>query len=74
MSRPGGAGANQWTCYSGHKRFYCLIYQTVTTPDGLMFYLYGPEVGCRHDMTLYRQRNLDSDLQGGFAPLVGVGV
>jgi len=67
MSRPGGVGANQRTCYSGHKRFHCLIYQTVTTPDGLMFYLYGPEVGRRHDMTLYRQSNLDSALQEGLS-------
>lgn len=48
MSRPGGSGA---PCYSGHKRFICLIYQSVTIPDGLMYHLYGPEVGRRHDMT-----------------------
>ena len=62
-SRPGGAAINQRVCYSGHKRFHCLIYQTVTTPDGLMFYLYGPEVGRRHDMTLYRESGLDVSLQ-----------
>lgn len=63
MSRPGGRGSLQRACYSGHKRFHCLIYQTVTTPDGLMFHLYGPEVGRRHDMTLYRQSGMDQQLQ-----------
>ena len=62
-SRPGGAAIIQRACYSGHKRFHCLIYQTITTPDGLMFYLYGPEVGRRHDMTLYKESNLEADLQ-----------
>lgn len=65
MSRPGGIGANQRTCYSGHKRFHCLIYQTVTTPDGLMFNLYGPEVGRRHDMTLFRESGLNDVLRDG---------
>ena len=40
-----------------------MIYQTITTPDGLMFYSCGPEVGRRYDMTLYREINLGSDLQ-----------
>lgn len=55
MSRPGGHGSMQRSCYSGHKRFHCLIYQTITTPDGLMFALFGPELGRRHDLTLYRE-------------------
>lgn len=38
--------------YSGHKRFYCLIYLTMTTPDGLNFGFYGPEVRISHDKTL----------------------
>ena len=63
MSRPGGAGTLQRACYSGHKRLHCLLYQSLTTPDGLMFHLYGPEVGRRHDMTLYRQSGIDQQLQ-----------
>lgn len=39
----------------GHERFHFLISQTVTTPDGLNFNLYGPEVGRLHDVTLLRQ-------------------
>lgn len=63
MARPGGHGALQRASYSGHKRMHCLIYQTVTTPDGLMFYMYGPEVGRRHDMTLYRESRLGEVLE-----------
>ena len=54
MCRPGGTGAFQRSVYSGHKRFHCLICQSITTPDGLMMHLFGPEVGRRHDLTLYR--------------------
>lgn len=63
MQRPGGPACNQRACYSGHKHFHCLIYQTVTTPDGLIFYLYGPEIRRRHDISLYRQSELDGSLE-----------
>lgn len=63
MARPGGHGTLQRSTYSGHKRIHCLIYQTMTTPDGLMFYMYGPEVGRRHDMTLYRESRLGEVLE-----------
>ena len=53
----------QPSCYSGLKRMHCLIYQTVTTTDGL-FSLYGPEVGRRHDLTLLRESGLEERLQG----------
>lgn len=62
MCRPGGRSVLQRSTYSGHKRIHCLIYQTITTPDGLMFYMYGPEVGRRHDMTLYRQSGIGDEL------------
>ena len=45
MMRPGGHGSGQRRCNSCHKRMHCLIYQTLTTPNGLIFSLYGPEVG-----------------------------
>ena len=63
MRRPGGSSMNQRSCYAGHERFHCLLYQTITTPDGLMFDLYGPEVGRRHDMTLLRESGLDQQIQ-----------
>ena len=66
MTRPGGSAVLQRSVYSGHKSFHCFIYQTVTTPDGLLFYMYGPEVGRRHDMTLYRESGLDGILQSTF--------
>ena len=55
MCRPSGDNAYQRAVYSGHKRIHCLIYQTVTTPDGLMFGMYGPVEGRRHDLTLLRE-------------------
>ena len=63
MTRPGGHGSIQRSCYSGHKRMHCLIYQTITTPDGLIFSLYGPEVGRRYDVTLLRESGIEEGLQ-----------
>ena len=42
---------------------HCLVYQTITTPDGLIFHLHGPEVGRRHDLTLLRSSQIESTLQ-----------
>lgn len=67
VSRPGGSNANQRALYSGHKRTWCLKFQTVSTPDGLIFHLYGPEDGRRHDTTLYAKSNLDLLLQNGLS-------
>lgn len=59
MCRPSGPNIDQRCCYSGHKRFHCLNYQTLSTPDGLIFALWGPEVGRRHDLTLMRKSGWD---------------
>ena len=69
MSRPGRhdsiqrSVASSGSCYSDHKRFHCLIYSTLTTPDGLSFYLHGPEVGRGHDPTLLHDSGLQGRLQ-----------
>lgn len=67
MCHPGGAGENQRARYYGNKQCHCLVYQTVTTPDGLMFNLYGPEAGRRYDMTLYREEDLDRILKSALS-------
>ena len=43
MTRPGSNSSIKRSWYSGHKRMHCLTYQTINTPDGLIFSLYGPE-------------------------------
>lgn len=63
MHRPGALNANQRVVYSGHKRSHCLVYQSISTPDGLIFHMFGPEVGRRHDITLYRQAGMDDILR-----------
>ena len=42
VSRPGGRNLIQRLVYSGHERIHILTYQTVTTPDGLIFHIYSP--------------------------------
>ena len=37
ISRPGGPSENKRPVYSGHKRIHCLVYQTLSTPEGLIF-------------------------------------
>lgn len=66
MLRPGGHGSIQRSCYYGHKRFYCMIHQTVTTPDGAILNLYGPVVGRRPEITLLRDSKLQDRLQACF--------
>ena len=62
MARPGGQNRNQRSCYSGHKLFHCLVYQTITTTDGLIFSFYGPEEGRRHNMTLLHNSRISDRL------------
>lgn len=52
ICRPGLSHFYQNALYSGHKRCHCLLYQTIATPSGLVFHLYGPVKGIRNDMTL----------------------
>ena len=59
ICRPEGPSNNQRSAYLGHERFHCLVYQTITTPDGLVFNLFGPVEGCPHEMTLYTMRNME---------------
>lgn len=63
MNRPGGAGANQRACYSGNQRDHCFNYLSITTPDDIVLYMYGPQEGRRNGITLYRSRVIDEDLQ-----------
>ena len=39
-----------------------LIYQTISTPDGLIFHLHGPLEGRRHNLTLLRESRLPDEL------------
>lgn len=41
----------------------CLIFFTITTPDELELYMYGPEEGRRSDTTLYWKSNLEDMMQ-----------
>ena len=61
IARPSGLG--QRATYSGHKRRNCVKFQAVSTPDGLILHIFGPVEGRRHDMSLYRESNIDSLLQ-----------
>jgi len=61
VARPGGG--LQRACYSGHKTQHVLKFQSVTTPDGLVFHMYGPHEGRCHDMVLYYESGLDDDLR-----------
>lgn len=61
VTRPGRNGSLQHSSYSENKRMHCLMYQ-ITTTDGLMSYLYRPEVGGHHDVTLLCQSGLEDNL------------
>ena len=63
ISCPGRNGTLQRSCYSGRKSFHFLMYQTLTTPYELIFAIYGPSEGRRHDVTLLRSSGWSSTLE-----------
>ena len=42
-------------CYSGHKRYHGLKYQSMYIPDGLFAHLYGPIYGNRHNSFMIQE-------------------
>jgi nuclease HARBI1 len=60
IARP--RGMLQRATYSGHKRRPGLKWQVITTPDGMLFHIFGPYEGRRHDMHLYAESGLDNIL------------
>jgi DDE superfamily endonuclease len=62
MARPRGRKSNQRAVYSGHKRFHCFSYKSITTPDCLLFNIYEPEDGRKHDMTVCNKSGIDEEL------------
>ncbi|ETW01633.1 hypothetical protein H310_06264 [Aphanomyces invadans] len=53
----------QKSVYNGHKRKHALKYQAVTSPDGIIVHLHGPEPGSRHDAYLLARSGLVEKLQ-----------
>jgi hypothetical protein len=50
FSRP---ESNQHMFYSGHKKLHGMVFQAITTPDGLISSLFGPFVGRTNDWGMY---------------------
>lgn len=63
MSRPGGSNSNHRSIYSGHKKFHCFIYMTITTADELVFFANVPIEGRRNDNFALRDTGLENALQ-----------
>ena len=63
MVRPGGPSSSPGSCYRVHKRAHCLAYQTITTPDGLVFHIHRPIEGRRSDMMMSIKSNRDQILK-----------
>lgn len=55
MCRP---KVDQKDFFSGHKRYHCIKFQSIVTPDGLIVHLNGPYVGSRHDAGIYNCSNI----------------
>lgn len=59
MERPSGPSVLQRNEYFGHKRIQCLVYQTIKSPYGIIFHIYGPKVGRWQEITLYSNFGMD---------------
>lgn len=53
--RAGCPNINQRTCYSGHHKCHCPIYQTITTPYKRIFALHGIIESRRHAYICFAQ-------------------
>lgn len=60
--QPGGMHATQHAVHSGHKRFHCLLFCTLPSPDGLTFFCDVPTESRGHDLILLTCLGLDSAL------------
>lgn len=61
---------NQRIMYSGHKRFHCLKFQAVTTPNGLIANMFGPIAGRHHNAYMLNVSGLQGKL-ASFTKQVG---
>lgn len=53
---------HQRELFSGHKRFHCIKFQSVVTPNGLISSLMGPYVGRRHDAGIFHESGIYQQL------------
>lgn len=59
----GRPGFWQRVFYSGHKRRHCLQYLSVTAPDGMILFTYGPTNGAHQDNWLVNESRLNEQLE-----------
>ena len=53
----------QEAVYNGWKRYHCLKYQAIVTPDGLISHLYGPVPGIQHDSLLWQESGMQQVIE-----------
>ena len=56
-------GQNQRILFNGHKRIHVLKFQSVVIPNGLIYNLYGPVEGRRHDSDMLAEFRILDELQ-----------
>ena len=66
IARP-QASEMQCIVFSGHKCKHALNFQTLITPDGLIYHASGPLEGRRHDWTIYVLSRIDEKLSEAFS-------
>lgn len=62
IARPEG-NRMQNEAYNEHKRKRSMKFQTITSPDGIIFQAFRPLEGCRHDWTLHVRYETDRQLE-----------
>lgn len=56
MARPDGHGSHQHANVFGHKQTEFLVCQTISTLDGLKYFMYGPVEEINNNLTLLCQK------------------
>lgn len=73
VCRPSGPWQMQNAIFDGHHWIWAFVYMAVTTPDGMLPFVWGPEPGCENDETVVQRARLHSIIEDNFTEETDVG-
>lgn len=63
LHQDGSATRKQNVTEIRRMRIYCFMYQILTTPDRLLFYIYGMKMSHRNELMLQKESRIDKLLE-----------
>lgn len=66
VCKPSGPWEMQNAIFDGHHWIWAFVYMAVTTPDGILSFVWGPEPGCMNDEYVVQQARLHDIIEDNF--------